>query len=264
MPDLDPSDRSQLDDVVELLRSVLGDAALAAYLYGSAVKGGLRTDSDLDIFLVTARPTTGEERQMVIEGLMARSRSEANPHLRHLEVTAVVLAEIRPWRYPPALELQYGDWWRPEFGAGDWSPWTSPSADLAVLLASARIEGVPLFGPPAVELIEPVPAEDLERAVRDVIPELLPGLEAQDTRNSLLTLARIWFTLETGGIESKDTAATWALERMPVGTGAGLRMARAGYLGEAPDLWDEPARRAARTDRDAILAELGREDVGSG
>ena len=58
IPDLAPADRDQLNGVVELVQAVLGDAALAAYLYGSAVKGGLRKDSDLDIFLVTARPTT--------------------------------------------------------------------------------------------------------------------------------------------------------------------------------------------------------------
>jgi predicted nucleotidyltransferase len=262
IPDLDADDRGQLDGVVELIRTAFGDAALAVYLYGSAVDRGLRADSDLDIFVVTARPTTPAERQALIEGLMDRSRSSEYPDRRHLEVTVVVLGEVRPWRYPPALEMQYGDWWRPEFAAGDWSPWTSPSADLAVLLTSVRARGVPLFGPAPVELLDPVPQEDLDRAVRDVIPELLPGLETQDdTRNSLLTLARIWFTLETGGIESKDTAATWALERMPAGVGAGLRMARAGYLGEAPDTWDEPARAAAHRDWDAILAVLGPDDA---
>jgi streptomycin 3"-adenylyltransferase len=263
IPDLDPDDRDQLDGVAALVRTVLRDAATAVYLYGSAVHGGLRADSDLDIFVVTGRATTPAERQALIEGLMACSRSSEDPDRRHLEVTAVVLGEIRPWRYPPALELQYGDWWRPEFGAGDWSPWTSPSADLAVLLTSLRAHGVPLFGPPVAVVVDPVPSADLERAVRDVIPELLPGIESRDhVRNSLLTLARIWFTLATGGIESKDVAAAWAIERLPAGTGAGLRLALAGYLGEATDTWDEPALATARTDWEAIIAALP-EDAGS-
>ena len=89
-----------------------------------------------------------------------------------------------------------------------------------------------------------MPRADLERAVRDVVPELLPGIETSartgDVRNSLLTLARIWYTLATGGIESKDVAAAWAIERLPAGTGVGLRLALAatsarpaGHVGRA-------------------------------
>ena len=40
--------------------------------------------------------------------------------------------------------------------------------------------------------------------MRDEIPELLPGLEEDDTRNSLLTVARIWYTLETGTVAAKE------------------------------------------------------------
>jgi predicted nucleotidyltransferase len=258
MPDLEPNDRRQLDDVVEFLSALLGDAMSAAYLCGSAVHGGLRADSDLDILLVLARPTTQIERRGLIDGLLARSRGPEQRDRRPLEVSVVVLPEIRPWQYPPPLELQYGDWWRSAFAAGELSPWISPNPDLAVLLASVREDGVPLVGPTAVELLDPVPGGDLERAVRDVIPVLLPGLEEDDTRNSLLTLARIWLTLATGRIESKHVAAAWALERLPVEVGEGLRLARAGYLGEARDTWDEPAMLNARTDWQAMLDAIDR------
>ena len=45
---------------------------------------------------------------------------------------------------------------------------------------------------------------------------MIPGL-VDDTRNSVLTLARIWLTVETGEIGPKD-AADWALERLPRST----------------------------------------------
>lgn len=258
MPALDPRDRRQLDGVVGLIHEVLGDAARAAYLYGSAVHGGLRADSDLDILVILDRFTDKTERKALIDGLLERSRSPEHLDRRHLEVTVVVLPDIRPWRYPPPLELQYGDWWRSEFTAGDLEPWTTPNADLAVLLTSVRADGVPLFGPPSVGMLEPVPPGDLERAVRDVIPELLPGLEEDDTRNSLLTLARVWFTLATGRIESKDVAAMWAMNCLPDGTGEGLRLARAGYLGDAVDEWNESAMANARADWQAMLAAIER------
>ena len=102
-----------------------------------------------------------------------------------------------------------------------------------------------------------VPRADLDSALRDVIPELLPGLAEDDTRNSLLTLARVWLTLETGRIEPKDVAAGWALERMPAGAGKALRRARDGYLGKADDPWDDDGKALARADAEAILAAIG-------
>jgi streptomycin 3"-adenylyltransferase len=71
----------------------------------------------------------------------------------------------------------------------------------------------------------------------------MPGIEEGDTRNGLLTLARIWTTLATGEIRSKDEAANWALARLPEQHRPVLAHARAAYLGEAPEDWRELALR---------------------
>ena len=73
-----------------------------------------------------------------------------------------------------------------------------------------------------------------------------------DVRNVLLTLARVWFTLQTGTIASKDVAADWAITRLPVGRGDAIRLARAGYLGELQDSWDGDALATARADAAAV------------
>lgn len=243
-----PRDRDQVDGVLRSIDAVFGHGVVGVYLFGSAVRGGLRTSSDLDLMVSLGRPSTHDERRRLVNGLLELSRSTDRPDRRHLEVTAVVVRDVTPWRYPPPLELQYGDWWRAEFGAG-LEPWTSPNPDLAVLLTAVRDEGIALVGPPAAQVFDEVPPEDLGRACRDVIPELLPGIvEGDDTRNSLLTLARIWFTLSTGRIESKDVAAAWALERLPDGAGEALRLARAAYVGEYLDRWDASATALALAD----------------
>lgn len=46
----------------------------------------------------------------------------------------------------------------------------------------------------------------------------------------LLTFARIWATVVTGEISSKDQAAAWALERMPDSLAGPLNLAREMYL----------------------------------
>jgi streptomycin 3"-adenylyltransferase len=57
--------------------------------------------------------------------------------------------------------------------------------------------------------------------------------------NVILTLARIWTTLATGDIRSKDEAASWALERLAPDQPSVLARARAIYLGEEPEQWDD-------------------------
>jgi hypothetical protein len=56
---------------------------------------------------------------------------------------------------------------------------------------------------------------------------------------AVLTLARIWMTVETGEIRAKETAADWALERLPPERRAVLERARAIYVGDELERWED-------------------------
>jgi predicted nucleotidyltransferase len=218
---------------VALVLGVLGQAVAGAYLHGSAVLGGLRPRSDLDVLVVSSRSTTEDERRRILAGLLARSREP-----RPLELTIVAAPEIDPWRYPPSFDFQFGEWLRASFERGQ-TPWTRRvSPDLATLLTVVIREGRRLVGPPAAELLPAVPRGDLDSAMLDSVAPLLLDLE-DDTTNVLLTLARIWSTLADGTIRSKDTAADWALALLPPEHRPVLEHARAVYLGEAEECWDD-------------------------
>ena len=231
---LAPADEVQVAQVIALVEAVLGPAVLGAALTGSAVEGTLRAGSDLDILVVSARSSSVEERRRLIAGLLPMSgrRAAAGP-ARSIELTIVVQSAVRPWRYPPSLDFQYGDWWRAEFEGGDVAPWDDPNPDLAVLLTAALHRSRRLAGRPVTELLGPVPRDDLVRATVDGIPGLLADLQ-DDTRNVILTLARIWVTVATGEIRSKDAAAAWVLDRLPAARRAPLARARAEYVGDMP------------------------------
>lgn len=215
--------------VVELLSETFGDALAGAYLFGSATAGGLRPTSDLDVLGVLQRRSTRDERRRLVDALL-----ELSTKPRYLEVTLVVASEVRPWRYPPRMELQYGDWWRSELERGE-EPWPRTNPDLATLLAMVLRTGRTLHGPPAEDLLDPVPVEDVRRAAADGLDKLLEDLES-DTRNVLLTLARIWVTAETGEIRPKDEAAAWAVAQSP---SEALERARALYLAGGYGTWDD-------------------------
>lgn len=236
----------QSDAAIGALRRGLNHATIVGmYLHGSAVAGGLRPDSDLDLFVVTDRRLTAGEKARLIEGLLPLSGRETRPSTwRPIEMTIVAQPEVRPWRYPPRMELQYGEWLRATFLSGAVEPESAETPDLGVLITMVRQSGRALIGPAATGVLDAVPRSDLVRAMVDGVPSLMVDL-ADDTRNVLLTLARIWTTVVTGEIRSKDEAADWAMSRLPNAFRPTLARARDLYLtGGYGDPWDDGLSRA--------------------
>lgn len=131
--------------------------------------------------------------------------------------------------------------------------------DLALLIAVALAGDRPLSGPPPAEVLDPVPRADVIRASVEDIPALLDDLDS-DTRNVLLTFARIWVTLATGELRSKDAAADWALARLPHECRPALEYAKRLYLHSsyAEENWSDDLRAGARPCVDHLLAEVAR------
>jgi predicted nucleotidyltransferase len=212
---------------------------VGAYLHGSAVLGGLRADSDVDVLAVSTRETTEDEKQKIASGLLAvsgdRSRGDG---VRPIELTIVAASEVRPWRYPPRRDFQYGEWLRERFERGDpdlFEPTIDP--DVAILITVVRLGDVTLTGSAAGTTFDQVPPSDLAAALVADIPGLIDDLD-WDTRNVVLTLTRIWNTVVTGRIRSKDAAAEWALERLPPEHRPVLVRAREGYL-RGNESWED-------------------------
>ncbi|KOV13278.1 nucleotidyltransferase [Streptomyces sp. XY431] len=260
--------------IVALAEGVLGRDVVGVYLHGSAVLGGLRPASDLDVLLVARRSPTGRERSALLGGLLGISGPGAGDSTadgdgdgtagrdedgaRPVELAVVVQSDVRPWRYPPVCDFLYGEWLRADYEAGS-VPRPEPMPDLALLITMALAGDRPLAGPPPARVLDPVPHTDLVRASVAGLPGLLDDLEG-DTRNVLLTLARIWSTLATGRISSKDTAADWALARLPPEHRPVLAHARRLYLDcrYSEESWSGELRSRVRPHADRVLAEIDR------
>ena len=173
----------------------------------------------------------------------------------------MVESEIRPWRYPPSFDFQYGEWLREEFEIGNVEPWrTTRNPDLAALITMVLLANTSLLGPPPAEVFEAVPHSDLIRATVGNVDVLLAELD-RDTTNVLLTLARIWHTVATGAVRSKDAAAGWALAQLPHENRAVLARARAIYLGDSEKRWDD-LRSQVRPHADYLVTQLNRAHAG--
>jgi len=220
-----------------IIKEVLDNQLVGVYLYGSAVTGGLRPNSDVDILVITNRGLSERTRRELAERLMQISgRPGESAGIRPLEITVVNQNDVVPWHFPPRFEFMYGEWLRAQFEKGE-IPGATVDPDLVLLLAQAEMNSITLFGAGMEETLEPIPWIDIQRAMRDSLPGLIASVQG-DERNVILTLARMWYTASTSEFSSKYGAADWAIPQLPEEHGALLDQARKAYLGESVDCWE--------------------------
>lgn len=238
-PMYSPDMQQQLKDSLELLKMLLGPDLLGVYLYGSSLVGGLQKYSDIDLFVVTRRATTSEEKARLIAELLQISGIYMKSSKLPIEMTLVEKAAINPWRYPPYFDFQYGDWLRQFFEKGIIEPWvTNKMPDLALIVTQVLLKSQTLLGLEPERLLAAVPYHDFIKAMLHDLNRLAMDLE-HDTRNVLLTYARIWSTLETNAIRSKPAAADWVMNHLPKVYQPVMRRAKSICIGMENEYWDD-------------------------
>nr|ARU12830.1 aminoglycoside adenyltransferase [Escherichia coli] len=166
------------------------------HLFGSAIDGGLKPDSDIDLLVtVSAAPNDSLRQALMLDLLKVSSPPGDGGTWRPLELTVVARSEVVPWRYPARRELQFGEWLRHDILSGHFS-----------------------------------------KALFDTIAQWNAESDWKgDERNVVLALARIWYSASTGLIAPKDVAAAWVSERLPAEHRPLICKARAAYLGSEDD-----------------------------
>lgn len=226
----------QLSDAMAVIERHLAPTIEAVHLFGSAVEGGLKPHSDIDLLVTVNNVLDESVRRGLMRDLLDVSVPPGSEGLwRPLEVTVLVKWEVVPWSHPARRELQFGEWLRKDISAGIFEP-AMPDHDLAILLTQALQHSLALHGPSAAIFFDCVPEEDFLRALSTTVAQWKSASDWQgDERNVVLALARIWYSAATGKIASKDVAAEWVLKHSSLGGNSVLRAARAAYLGIQED-----------------------------
>jgi predicted nucleotidyltransferase len=237
MKSLDANIEQQITQCIDLLKGVLGNDLLGVYIYGSSIVGGLQRYSDIDLFVVSNRLSTQEEKAKIVNILLKISGLYRSTERRPIELTIVVESEVNPWHYPPTFDFQYGEWLRSKFESGNIEPWqTKEMPDLAMLITQVLLASRTVYGQTANRLLTAVPFDDFITATVKELDSLVDDLES-DTRNVLLTLARIWSTLETDEIRSKQSAAEWVIKKLPEEYKPAMLHALETSLGKESENW---------------------------
>lgn len=231
--------QKQINQCLDLIKDVFKNDLLGVYLYGSSIVGGLQKYSDIDLLVVSARASSHDEKTELVKKLLIISGIYMQGENLPVEMTIVEKSQVSPWHYPPMFDFQYGEWLRKKFEAGNIEPWsTKEMPDLAILITQVLLASQTLFGANPQQILCEIPYKDYMLATLDALPSLMTDLDS-DTRNVLLTLSRIWSTVETDTIRSKPAAASWAIERLPQEYLQVMKRAKAICQGEEKEYWDD-------------------------
>ena len=227
----------QVLQIISITSKLFSNQIVGMYLYGSYVLGGLRPNSDIDILIITKEKMLDNVREELTDQLLLCSGTVGCNEKRPLEVTIINQEDVVSEEFAPKCEYMYGEWLREEIEAGK-IPQSCYDDDIVILLWQARIHNILLQGKRADMVIPFVSGYKVRRAIQSSLPGLIANVKG-DERNVILTLSRMWFTLETEDICPKDIAAEWVIPKLPNQFLPLMELAVKGYRGEYVDKWDE-------------------------
>ena len=205
-----PAVNALLDELLAGVRAILGEGFVGLYLFGSLTTGDFDDASDVDFVVVTREDVRGEALA-ALAAFHARLAQRDSPWATQLEGNYIPAAALRrpdPNRMVhPHLDRGVGETLHPE----------SLEGRLAER-HSLREHGLVIAGPPPHTFMDPLPAAELQAAVRADLrawhaPMLADPwrLESRGYQSyTVLTLCRMLYTLRTGQVTSKPAAARWA------------------------------------------------------
>jgi hypothetical protein len=196
-----------LKRLLSSMQSTLGDQFMGLYLGGSLALGDFNPHrSDIDFVAVTFDELAREE-VTALQAMHTRLRDAGTKWARKLDGSYVPQQIFRHWTagHPPC-----------PFVEGDEFTVTQQGSAL-VQRHIIHQHGVAVAGPHPHEILDPVRAEELQRALHEMLEiSWRPLLEdpawvrqSQMQPFAILTMCRTLYTLEHGFIASKPVAARW-------------------------------------------------------
>ena len=213
-----PTNVREVDALLAMIlpetEAILHDRLLGIYLHGSLVLGGFDPRrSDIDYLVVTSEPISETEFRALRE-LHDQISASGSPLATELEASYLPAAALR--RHNPENAIY------PVIERGGRLEMARHFSDWVIQLRVLRHHGLTLLGPDPFTLIDPIAAEELRRAVLDVLNswwaamlENPDRLEKEGYRAyAVHTMCRILYTLDKGIVVAKPVAAQWVLDEL--------------------------------------------------
>ncbi len=202
-----------LRELVTSVRAILGDTLIGLYLQGSFATGDCDEHSDVD-FLAVIQQELSETELAALQAMHKRIFTIPIPWAQHLEGSYFPLEMLA--RYEPEQDRPF------YIDNGSQELVRHDHDNTWVVRWTVREQGITLLGPPANEVIAPIPPEALHqeviKTIQDWGAEIMSGKYSIDNRwaqpFAALSYGRMLHTLSTGQIHSKLAAAHWAEDNL--------------------------------------------------
>jgi predicted nucleotidyltransferase len=201
--------------VTEAITSVLGENLIGLYLYGSCITGDFDENvSDIDLLAVLHDDLREDQLGALAlrHDAIKRRHAQWDDRVEVVYISGRGLANFRD-RPSPAAVISPGEPFHAIEAGDDW----------LITWYPARLNGVPLIGPPADEVIPPISRDEYVESVRKHMrsfPSRVAGTPALSSlAYAILTMCRGLYTVEHGEQVSKLKAAAWAERRLPEWSG---------------------------------------------
>lgn len=212
--------REQTLKVCEIWQKHLGEDLCGVYLHGSLAIDAFKEEvSDLDILVVTARRLSREERLAIAKDII-----EADEKPYPLEMSALYIEDIRPWRYPAKCQFHYSNDWTEHYRKlldgeikqsylvdGDFE-----DMNIACHVKLAKKYGMCVYGQPSETTFPDVPDEDFWQSISKEIDGY--DFDVDDPKEyarNLLMLGRILSCKREKTMLSKQAGGQWTRYHVP-------------------------------------------------
>ena len=218
--DLPRNVAKQIDSVVNVFRTNLGNQLVGVYLHGSIVLNAFHHKTgDIDILVVVEAAMDVCTKLSIAKDIIA---IDGKP--RPLEISAITLNEARHWKTPGQCVFHYSDYWTEQYKARleDDSvalyvvDYEFPDADVTSYIKLLKQSGITLYGKEIAETFADVSDEDFWDAISAEIDDYdFHDYQPRYFASNILILGRILSFKIEKKILSKFDGGLWMIEHVP-------------------------------------------------
>lgn len=212
--------KKQINEVCDIWQRHMGEELYGVYIHGSMALQCFRESiSDIDMLIVTGRKIARAERLSIAEEILGIDQTPCP-----LELSALYIGDIRPWRYPTRCQFHYSDYWTERYkkllsGELNHSPIVDEDfedTDIACHIKLTKQCGICVYGQPVAEIFPDVPEEDFWRSLcNDIDNYDFDAYHSKYYASNILILGRILSYRCEKKILSKYEGGLWTIAHIP-------------------------------------------------
>lgn len=217
---LSPAVKEQIAKVTEAWLNGIGESVIGIYIHGSIALNCFKEgSSDIDLLIVTDKRISREDRLLV-----ARNMVNLDYKPVPLEMSAIWINDLNPWKYPTPCQFHYSDYWTEHYekllSGGNTESFLIDEdfcdADIACHIQLINQSGICVYGKPIHDVFPMIPEHDFWDSISKDMDEYdFQAYKPRYFASNILILGRILSYKKEKRILSKYDGGIWTRKFVP-------------------------------------------------